>query len=714
MSEFSYFATIEEGDDPKLFLASPGDVQDLRLMAQQVVDDLDGVGGPANSMTMFAWETTLKETLFNDAAPIQNQIYLPSDPLCKGVVAFFGERIGQPLAEDFPTHMLEELFANNPSDYYKMVRHWRPEEADRGGFPLTGSTFEVLVAIATDRRFKNTASGQELPMFLRFLAPKDVLEIEDPGRAKWGNRKLRKKMMELFEEDDNALDEKRLMIREQLKSLRNFAMYLKHIGLEPIFEPDERKIEEDFRKYLASNFVLTRDPLLHDPFRGLQFYDVHDNRSYFGRDTDVKNALSAIEKMCNAPKKRNCYWIKGISGVGKSSFLRAGIIGSFIYSPKYQTDYAYSVNRPNHLLNASAAKVAQTACPLRVLFEKCADAIRERPNCAEFLVGGIAPLLEDFDKLEPEKRPEWAARKLTACLGNAEGQEPGARHNRLVIGIDQFEEIVDMLDDEKLGPHWQLFIKFMELAPAQPDIVIISTFRKERLDKMLRHPELNALWHDTSLQCTDLAFPSPTELENIIRKPFEDHGRVSLDDALVAALREKIMLHVDRPRATTSGSFLPLVSLALQRLQVNVALPLIEKQFERKEQDAAPQDALKAAAAKRPAGKDKPSRVRVGLKDAVDYLDLEGAIAELAASAMNEAKEANALAAGEATVDNLLRQLVRWSGRDDKQFFLPHVPLPTDNAEKSLAKALIKHRLLVDDGEAGILLVHETVLKKLA
>lgn len=705
MAGLSYFPELAER---RLFLASPGDVGYLRRMAQQLVEDMEGAGGGADSLAMFAWESEFADTAFNDVAPIQEQIYRPDDPFCRGVVAFFGEKIGQPLADDFPTDMLHDLMAMKGD--VRLVHPWRPEAADEGGFPLTGSTFEVLCAFSANRRRHAESAGEELPVFLRFVGPPDCLAIEDPGRANWGNRELRNLIKQEFADDDEEEFRHRRMVREQLKCLRNFVLFLKKLGIEPRFETDAERIAADLRNWLRERFLLTVSPTDVNPFLGLRSYDVGDYRVYFGRGEAQKAAIETIDSIFRKAALRNFYWIEGSSGAGKSSFLRAGVVGGLQQSSRARAEYAQIVVRPNDLLSKAAAAARSAHCPLRVLFEKALDALLALPSGGGLTRSAIDRALADFDACAEQERGAWAADFLDRQLDKVNAERDAARPCRLLVGIDQFEEIVDMLEDEELAPKWQLFMDFVDRASRCRHVFIIATMREERVEKMKRDRRLGDLESESRQQRTRLGFPSDQELEAIIRRPFNDFGRAHLDDALVAHIIEVVRDYTRRHTIEEVGGVLPLISLMLLRINENVAAPLVEKRFEAADKEPS-LEGFDEAAADRSAKPVSTGIVTLTLEDAREYTQIEGVIADLAQKAMDTAREQKALEAGETTVDNLLRQLVRWSGSDDKQFSLPTIALPTDSSERALALALLRHRLLVNEGGGQVRLVHETVLQ---
>lgn len=712
MASLSYFPQLLES---KLFLASPGDVVGLRRMAQQVVDGLVGSVGGGDSLAIFAWETEFADSQFNDSVPIQEQIYRPDDRLCRGLVAFFGEKVGQPLAAGFPTDMLQDLLAAARPGPEHLVHPWRPEAADEGGFPLTGSTFEVLCAIAATKRARR-AGQPPLPVFVRFVGPPDTLDEPDLGRANWGNRALRRAIRKEYEEDEDEERRRLDLVREQLKALRNFVLFLKRLGLEIIFEPDPAAIEKQLKDFLRDYSIVQLDPTGINPFLGLGNYDVGHYRIYFGRTDAQKKARTEIEALFDATDRPHLYWIEGSSGSGKSSFLRAGVIGALKHASMSGAEYAHVVYRPNQLLSRAAALTRTTHDPLQVMLEGALAALMDMGMAGAPSRADIDRALEDFVQEPQAAWATWAVRCLEAALARINEARDPARPCRLVIGIDQFEEIVDMTEDAELGPRWTSFVSFIAEVPRLANLMMLATMREERIPKMRRLPELERLHNGTRMQGMLLQFPSNAELETIIRRPFDEYGRVELDASLILALIKEIRKYADVHVGKDQGSVLPLVSLTLLRIHEKVAVPLAEARLGARESgpedEAAP--TLKdfdIAATEGSAGLPLGGKLRLGLGEAEAHIGIEGVIGELAARAMKAARSVGVLEAGDTAVDGLLRQLVRWSGADDKQFSLPAVEMPTDDGEAALARELIRNRLLVDEGGQMIRLVHETVLK---
>ena len=74
------------------------------------------------------------------------------------------------------------------------------------------------------------------------------------------------------------------------------------------------------------------------PFRGLQKFEIEHRSIYFGRSRAIEGVIDRIR--LNATKGSPIVIVFGKSGVGKSSFLRAGVLPSLI-EPNVIPDYGY-------------------------------------------------------------------------------------------------------------------------------------------------------------------------------------------------------------------------------------------------------------------------------------------------------------------------------------------------------------------------------------
>src|SRR5689334_10915027 len=178
---------FKELREPSVFLASPGDLSDLRGQIRRMFADLRKQVANHRNIEMYAWETEIPESGFEQWLPAQQQIPLPSDSNCKGVLCFFAERIGTPMhdAGIYRAYIGDAEKFGSESGH--LVLDWEPGAEEHGGFPLTGTVFEVLVALAA-----NDASGRPRhgspPFHIWFLGDETIL-TEPYDQANWGNNR---------------------------------------------------------------------------------------------------------------------------------------------------------------------------------------------------------------------------------------------------------------------------------------------------------------------------------------------------------------------------------------------------------------------------------------------------------------------------------------------------------------------------------------------
>ena len=685
----------------------------LRHMALQLVDRVEGENGSHGDAALFAWELDEKETAYNDAVPIQSQIINPQDPLVRGLIAFFGERIGQPLASDFPIDMLDSLpdlltGGLYEGQRYRLVHEWSPEAAADGGFPLTGSTFEVLAVLAKARQLEQRGDNRQIESFICFASDPAVLMSADPNAANWGQGRHLKAMQ--LEFANNALEMARqIQLRhEQTLQLRNFACYLKSIGQEPRFISSHRDIIDTLNTWYRQRFYGSKTISEDRAFHGLRFYDVEDHEGYFGRSDDVRRTVDAISGQLADSNSPKIHWVKGSSGVGKSSFLRAGVIAHLMNRPDPSTAIAYVVKRPNQLLTRAEAALSTSRDPLRNLFEAALDALPMLE--AETLVDArqTKNLLKSYDAMQPSDQPVWAARTLDEVLIRIGAEEKVARSVRLIFGIDQFEEIVDMIDDPEFGPCWSGCLSFLLELTAGQNTFVVATIRDERIPKLQSHPDLGALWARSAHQQTLLEFPTNAGLREIVSLPFIKVGQAQLEPDLIQALVDNIMAYKKTHDASQIGSVMPLVSLMLERLHREVGQDKWQNVDKGPDRDSKDEY---TSAAKGERNIKSAGSVTISKANAKGYDHLEGAISELGNRALSDANVTRNLASDTTVLDALLRRLLHWTGdAENKQFSLPAIPMPSDDGQKALAQAMLKNRLLVDEGGGLVRLVHEAVV----
>jgi len=93
-----------------------------------------------------------------------------------------------------------------------------------------------------------------------------------------------------------------------------------------------------------------------NPYRYLDYYDVNDADVYVGRDRTTARAVSAVEQRLEDRLLPSMFRIDGESGCGKSSFLRAGILGR-LRGARSRGRFRVAVFRPSDLRTELAVGV---------------------------------------------------------------------------------------------------------------------------------------------------------------------------------------------------------------------------------------------------------------------------------------------------------------------------------------------------------------------
>ncbi|CAN5667763.1 hypothetical protein BH23GEM9_BH23GEM9_30460 [soil metagenome] len=741
-------------DGPRVFVAAPSDLNHLRAAARGALKELKARTADDQGIEVFDFVIDVKG--FRDGIPPQVQIPPTSDPNCKAVICMFGERIGTPLTDDVPLDPLGGFGMQTADAPYRLLHPWPESPADQtraaeaGAFPLTGTVFECLAALNTMRSGTGSRQGKP-PLRVLFIGREGILGDGDVEDAGWGHFRLQEEMESTYSRDRRREFRNWCVqhYRPQLVQLRNFLRFLQSHGIYP--EPvglDHDQAREEIRLFLEQELPFAARPDDRPRFKGLGAYDCEDHDIYWGRAEERARAVRQLEALW-VSSSPTFFGIEAASGVGKSSFLRAGLIGHMRTASSCRSEHTYDgvVVRPPDLMpaegtvgttgvaenahdvDARSSSTAADSAPTNPLLRLVSLAVEQiSTNGAASDGSDVAGLTRDLAALKNELQPAAAVRLLEEVMSA----------DRLLIGLDQFEEIVDERAVPALRERWQPLVDFITAAAtsAEKRIGIVYTLQANRGDVISLDPELGPLWKDG--QAHRLTFPE-SNLKEIICKPFENVG-VTLEPQLADALESRIWAFADGPgNRHGRASLLPLVSVALQRIYNVVAVPAlaaartsaapvrtqnaaadapadgsardVSGSFSAATESASkPADGLAVGAL--PAGLDSVA-VRLGKADCEGLLDVETAIADLAEGALARAKKvAGPDWSDEETLAGLLDRLVRSAGLRAGHFSFPSVPLPAAGARRILAEELVDSRLLIQDPErAGhVQLVHEAIL----
>ncbi|SLM48078.1 protein of unknown function [Nitrospira japonica] len=733
--------------EPGVFIASPRDVQRLRNRAVDLLNELQSDIRDAQAHKIVAYEIDDRPSERNDAIPAQLQMYRPDDPLCKAVICFFGEQIGTPLGENFTIECLAPLDPLKKEEKdYGLVHPWKPEKAEKGGFALTGSTFELLATVAANR----LSPERQPPLHLRFIGPTDTGGILPPMDGGWGNRFLRGRLGDKFPNQSDAYCRLLQDTKEHIQQLYNLVQFLRspRLNVTVHFTESDDSFISDLRQFLVAQLRLHAPSEGRNIFKGLEYYDVQDSSLYCWLREDLTEAHVAYTRALNHPEKVRCHWIIGPSGCGKSSFIRAGIIGRLV-SETHRGQSIPCVMRPNEIVprsildNQTQTDVDLADVVLRKVFHRCVKSIATELKCSRphdpLPTQVVEDELSQFDVFPPpEAKAQWCARRIEQLL-DCNRRNPELSNISFLLGFDQFEEFVDMLDDARLRPGLDAVVNFIKLALGVTGISLFMTLRSNRVERMAHHKGLNELFSDGWKQY--IGIPTESGMKNIIHTSFKLTNRIKLDDRAVELIAESIRQYGDNPRRKDQpGSSLPLVSVTLKRLYEHAEGLIQEKQQRRKEYASQISDRFSDVKGGEPQGStinsgegseearspkirlldqdkdhgqelDHDELFTVTEDNSRGYLRIDDAITQLAEDAWGKAKKKIGLSWEDGMVGTLLRRLVVLQDIADDRFSFPDAAIPTEFGPRVLAESLIDNKLLIPEEGKRVRLVHEAVLE---
>ena len=692
-----------------VFVAAPGDMAYLRQAVKQELDELKRRAADDHGISPYLWEIDKAKDGFSLYIPAQADIPLPSDPNCVAVICIFGEKAGTPLSKDFPLEPLAGSFALSDDSTYRLLHPWQGlegagEPETERAFPLTGSIFEYLAAVAA-------ASEKQKPLLLMFIGDRSILSKEEKLlNKKWGLWRLRNAARRLYGEDEEGYDEwKTRELRPQLLWLNNFLRHLiedRGLVIEPV--ASEEAARARIREFLKANLDINVVETDLDPFKHLEPYGVRDNPVFFGRKATRERAIKEIEHLLNEPGKLPFYGITGSSGAGKSSFLRAGVIARLTHTLSMGR-FVGTVIKPSDLL--PVGKDAGEHNPLTSIHARCLESVKtinSRVNTRD--------ALEKLKAIKEEYYPAYVVKQLIEAL-----DDEGDGSLRFILGIDQFEECLDELGTTQGEARWKNTLEFLEHAVRSKRIVVIYSVANNRLDKLHNNRTLNLLFNEGSY----LALPFPEdEIDEIIQQPFYCK-QLELERPLVQQLREHILSLVSDVPSSGNASILPLVSVTLSRMydhwQMQDENATVVEPGALGSQSVEPADTVTSSGLTEQFSKALPlnspvipaSKSRVlTLAEYRAFINFADCIDVLGTRSLQEAEsKSRNIPHQERILARILRRLVGISSSNVRAFNIRPAIMPDELRAAPIFRALLNNRLIVEESWNRVRLVHEAVLE---
>jgi uncharacterized delta-60 repeat protein len=280
------------------------------------------------------------------------------------------------------------------------------------------------------------------------------------------------------------------------------------------------------------------------PYRGLSAFEERDAAFFFGRDAAIGQVL---ERMSGCLAGAGLLVVSGVSGAGKSSLLRAGVL------PRV---------RGTGLAGASGA--ASWPCLLFTPGRAPLDVLAvQAGNLAGLDAGALRTGLDT----DPAR---FALTARQAVLGQLGGSTGPAAQQRLLLVVDQFEQVFTQCPDEEQR---RAFITALHAAatgdgPGQPRAaLVVLGVRADFETRCADYPELAEAVQDRYL----VTAMTERQLRMAIAEPARMAGS-SVDDALIDVLLHEVSTRQPAPspaylgRGQVSGAgVLPLLSHALDQ-----------------------------------------------------------------------------------------------------------------------------------------------------
>ncbi|MGP0094488.1 MAG: TIR domain-containing protein [Xanthobacteraceae bacterium] len=272
------------------------------------------------------------------------------------------------------------------------------------------------------------------------------------------------------------------------------------------------------------------------PYRGLRPLEAEDAGIFFGREEPVTEALDRLRGLRHATPPRFLV-VLGESGVGKSSFLRAGLLPrlarderNFLPLPVVRPQEAAILGRTGlvHSLETAlgARKIAYPRADIRAAID-----------------GGAPALLPLLAKLV--SAPDSGA------------TEPEAKPPVLVLPIDQGEELF-FGEGHAEAERLLALVRGLLLAEA-PGIIVLVTMRSDGYERLRTAKALEGIRQETLSLVPMPRAAYPAVIEGPANRLKDRPRALTIEPELIQALLADIQ-SIDGPEA------LPLLAFTLERL----------------------------------------------------------------------------------------------------------------------------------------------------
>ena len=263
------------------------------------------------------------------------------------------------------------------------------------------------------------------------------------------------------------------------------------------------------------------------PFRGLAPFEPEHSRVFFGRTRAISEVIDALREQAN--RGLAFVLILGMSGGGKSSLVRAGVLPLLI-----RPGIIKEVSRWHHA-------IFRPADGRGALFGGLARALQRD-----------APELFSGEDTQLASRLEDDPQQALGTLNAADSQE------RLLLFVDQVEELFTAPDITR--DTISAFLRLLDRLARSGKVWVVATLRSDFYPHCHRFPTLMALKAGRGQY--DLQPPNPNEIGQIIRLPARSAGLGFEEDSETGERLDDVL----RDAASNHPEVLPLLEFTLDEL----------------------------------------------------------------------------------------------------------------------------------------------------
>ena len=649
---------------PFILLSFPGDMAQLADLVLREFDRLRAISGSDGGPEVYSWKIEMREYEVDSSVAVQTIVPLAENPYCQGVICLFGEKPGTPLRYKLPDDFLnwtgryQEVYKDS---HYLPEIHWREGKEQEGRFAITGSIFECLSTWI----YNEQHPGNEVPLAIILIGEKGVIDAENPLDKNWGMSALLDRKQEEFERKKQRsvfFEWVNKAYQPGIKQLGNFFKFLKHGNSIPVtVVSDYGQAIEHVSHFLTENTAFAEGLGKIVPFKGLNYYDETDSSVYFGKSQQIEDVLNDFQILWQRKDRVPFFGVLGGSGVGKSSFLRAGLIPII----KRRTYYGIAITLV--IPSDDLYSYEQTKNPLLTLLDQLIILLQgERLSAA---------WKERFISRQSEDQAMSACELVTALLDH---QHSGSK---LVIAIDQFEYMVDLRAHETHGPLLDSLFRFISYTVRTKRIGFFYTCQSNRYEMLTSDAILGELF---SLGGSKNLMFSRDQLEEIVKKSFK--ATAFYNEQRVKGIIADLLAFMENNQAE-KDSLLPIISNTL------------ELHYNELKEEKSPSGRLSKTESSLSSGAKK-----------LQHINVENSIDQLGNLAVEEAKEKPGLWE-DSILGELLRKLIRFDVSNQEQIILMRSKVGTRKVEHNLVESLKKFRLLFSPQPATIQLVHEAIIR---